>query len=66
MINRKKNLEVPIKSARVITIFPGEKNFLKFEEKKSNFLFQRKMPITPSIFNILVSSFLRTPPFLGA
>ena len=52
-----------LKIDRVIAIFPGEKNFSKFEEKKSNCLFELRMAIPPSIFKILRSSSLQTPPF---
>ena len=60
----RKKLEGTQKIARVIAIFLSEKNFSKFEEKKSNFFPKLRLAIAKSIFKILGSNFLQTSPFL--
>ena len=58
------NFEGTLKLARVIAIFLGEKNFSKFRRKIPSKTFKLKIAIAQSIFKILRSSFLQTPPFL--
>ena len=62
--DQRKIFEGTLKNAQIIAIFLSEKNFSKFRRKILKFFFELKMAIAQSIFKILGSSFLQTPPFL--
>ena len=63
-VSDQKKFEGFIKFARVIAIFSERKISQYLEQKFETKISELKMAITQSIFKILRSSFLQTPPFL--
>ena len=59
-----KNLRVPLNLPELSQFFSARKISQNFEQKFGTKIFELKMAIAQSIFKILRSSFLQTPPFL--